>query len=383
MNSPSSPAPSTSDDADRPRAIGRWIAVAAASAAVLAGCALLVRHQTRRAERLFPAQGRFVTVDGVRLHFTVHGRDDRAQTVVMLHGNASLGEDFDISGLTAMAAERYRVIVFDRPGYGHSEPPHGHQWTAEEQADLLHAALRRLGVSHPIVLGHSWGTLVALAMGLRHPQDVGSVVLASGYYFPTLRLDVPLLAWPAVPWVGALMRYTISPLLGRLAWPLMVKHMFAPTAVTREFRQRFPVWMTLRPSQLYAEAAEMVAMGPTTIAMRHRYADLKVPAVLVAGASDRHVNTRWHSARLHERLDRSWLRIVEGCGHMIHHVATGQVMAAIDQAAAMVWDRSLRHHPPAGLKDDRASLPAGPGTASPGDVLSTPVKAGTAADPVP
>jgi pimeloyl-ACP methyl ester carboxylesterase len=376
MNSPDAPALSfsSSEPAEHRRA-GRWLTIAAASAAVLAGCAWVVRRQTRRAEREFPPRGRFVTVNGVRLHFTVHGRDDRPQTVVLLHGNASLGEDFDISGLTAMAAERYRVIVFDRPGYGHSEPPHGHQWTAEEQADLLHAALRRLGVSDPIVLGHSWGTLVALAMGLRHPQDVGSLVLASGYYFPTLRLDVPLLAGPALPGVGTLMRHTLSPLLGRLLWPLLTKRMFAPAPVTREFRQRFPVWMALRPSQLYAEAAEMAAMGPTTIAMRHRYADLKVPAVLVAGASDWHVNTRWHSARLHERLDRSWLRVVEGCGHMIHHVAPGQVMAAIDQAAGMVWDRSLKHRPPAGLKDDRVSLASTP--------VPTAVETRLATGPVP
>lgn len=338
------------------RRAGRWIAIAAATAAVLAGCAVVVRRQTQRAERDFPPKGRFVTVDGVRLHFTVHGRDDRAQTLVLLHGNASLGEDFQISGLTELAAERYRVIVFDRPGYGYSEPPHGHQWTAGEQADLLHAALRRLGVSNPIVLGHSWGALVALAMGLRHPHDVGSLVLASGYYFPTLRLDVPLMSGPAVPGIGALMRHTLSPLLGRLLFPLMVKRMFSPAPVTEAFQRRFPVWMTLRPSQLHAAAAETAAMAPTTLRMRSRYAGLEVPTVLVAGASDRHLNTRFHSARLHQRLDRSWLRLVEGCGHMIQHVAPGQVMAAIDQAAGMVWDRSMLRRPTSGLKDDRAAL---------------------------
>ena len=75
------------------------------------------------------------------------------------------------------------------------------------QADLIHAALPRLGVHDPVVLGHSWGALVALSMGLRHPQDIGSLVLASGYYFPTLRLDTPLLAGPALPGIGALWRF--------------------------------------------------------------------------------------------------------------------------------------------------------------------------------
>jgi len=42
---------------------------------------------------------------------------------------------------------------------------------------------------------------------------VQGLVLASGYYFPTWRTDVWLLSAPAVPVVGDLMRYTISPLL--------------------------------------------------------------------------------------------------------------------------------------------------------------------------
>lgn len=48
-----------------------------------------------------------------------------------------------------------------------------------------------------IVVGHPWGNLVELA--LRHPTLVGGLVLVGGYYFPTLRLDVPFLAVPAIP----------------------------------------------------------------------------------------------------------------------------------------------------------------------------------------
>src|SRR5207237_1588095 len=167
-------------------------------------------------------------VDGVRLHFTVHGRDDAPQTIVLLHGNRSLAEELDISGLSRQAAERYRVVVFDRPGYGHSDRPDGRRWGPDEQADLIHKALVRLGVADPIVFGHSWGALVALAMGLRHPQDVGSLVLASGYYFTTERLDAALLGAQSLPVVGTLLRHTVSPLLARLLWPARVQRMFAP-----------------------------------------------------------------------------------------------------------------------------------------------------------
>ncbi len=336
----------------RAHADTRWLAAAAGTACLLAACAVVVKRQTAKAERDFPPKGRFVTVDGVRLHFTVHGRDDAPQTVVLLHGNRSLADEFDISGLTRQAADRYRVVIFDRPGYGYSERPDGRRWGPEEQADLIHAALTRLGVAGPVVFGHSWGALVALAMGLRCPQDVGSLVLASGYYFPRL------LGAPALPGIGALLRHTISPLLNRLLWPVMVRRMFAPARSTPAFRERFPVWMSLRPKQLQASASESAMMIPAAASLRRRYEQLEVPAVLVAGAKDRQLSTRWHSGRLHDRLDRSWLRVIEGSGHMVHHVATGQVMAAIDQAAAIVWDRSLLLRPSAGLKAGDNRMPA-------------------------
>ena len=58
-------------------------------------------------------------------------------------------------------------------------------------------ALRELDVNNPVVLAHSWGTLVASALALEHPETPRSLVLESGMYFPSMRLDAPLLAPPA------------------------------------------------------------------------------------------------------------------------------------------------------------------------------------------
>src|SRR5262249_15853593 len=79
-----------------------------------------------------------------------------------------------------------------------------------------------------------------LGMGLSDGQGGGSLVLVSGYYFPTLRLDVPLLAGPALPGLGKLYAHTIAPLLARLVWPLRVRRMFAPSPTPAAFRERYP-----------------------------------------------------------------------------------------------------------------------------------------------
>src|SRR5690606_13428524 len=153
--------------------------LAAGGAAVAAA---FVVYRARRAERENPPKGRFVEVGGVRLHYLERGQ---GQPLVLLHGNGSLIPEFEISGLIDRAARHYRVIAFDRPGFGYSERPRGRRWTPEAQAELLRQALVQLGIGQPIVLGHSWGCLVALALALLQPTAVRALVLLGGYYFPT------------------------------------------------------------------------------------------------------------------------------------------------------------------------------------------------------
>ena len=139
-----------------------------------------------------------------------------------------------------MIAKRHRVIAFDRPGFGYSERPHGSAWSAGTQAEVIRDVFAVLGVNRPIVLGHSWGAAVALALGLNHPDAVRGLVLLSGYYYPTLRADVLFSSPTAIPILGDLLRYSVSPFIGRAMLPLLLKGMFAPLPVPARFTKSFP-----------------------------------------------------------------------------------------------------------------------------------------------
>jgi pimeloyl-ACP methyl ester carboxylesterase len=93
----------------------------------------------------------------VRLHYVERGT---GRPLVLFHGNGSMIQDFESSGLIDLAAKSYRVIVFDRPGFGHSSRPRNVVWTPEAQADLFANALERLNVRRAIALGQSWGASV-------------------------------------------------------------------------------------------------------------------------------------------------------------------------------------------------------------------------------
>jgi pimeloyl-ACP methyl ester carboxylesterase len=310
-----------------------WQIGAAAAGLGLAASFFYVRAKTRQAEAENPPQGRFVTADGVRLHYIERGE---GPTLVLLHGNGVFAEDFDHSGLLDRAAQHYRVIAFDRPGFGYSERPRSKVWTPQAQARLLRHALQELGVDSAIVLGHSWGTLVALSMALDAPDFVRGLVLLSGYYYPSLRADV-LSSGPAVPIVGDLMRYTISPIVGRMLWRPIAKRAFAPMDVDVRFRA-LPVWMMLRPSQLRASAAEAALMIPSAMALAKRYQELKVPAVIMSGTQDLIADFSHNSERLSERMPDGELQLQPGVGHMTHYAHPEQVVAAVDSIAARVGE---------------------------------------------
>src|SRR6202795_4716908 len=182
-----------------PRSIARahpYVVAAAATVGALAISALVNRHLAKNAENNNPPAGQFLEVNGVRLHYVERGS---GTPLVLLHGNGSMIQDFESSGLIDLTARDYRVIVFDRPGFGHSDRPRNIVWTPDAQAELIKHALARLGVSNAIVLGHSWGASLAVALALKYPDLIRGLVLASGYYYPTARPDVIAIGAPALP----------------------------------------------------------------------------------------------------------------------------------------------------------------------------------------
>jgi len=302
----------------------------AAGVVVAAGAAaLLNRWLAQKAERRNPPVGRFVSVYGVRLHYVERGS---GPPLVLLHGNGSMIEDFQSSGLIDLATKKYRVIAIDRPGFGHSDRPRSIVWTPEAQAYLIASALKKIGVPRAIILGHSWGTLVALALAVKHPQVVQALVLASGYYYPTARPDVVILSSPSIPLIGDLLCHTLSPLLSRLMWPLLLRKLFGPSPVPEKFAG-FPKEMALRPSQIRASAADSALMIPSASTLQKHYRLLEMPVAIVAGAEDRLVESE-QPAHLHRDIPQSTLRCVPRTGHMVHQTATGEIMTAIDAVAA-------------------------------------------------
>jgi pimeloyl-ACP methyl ester carboxylesterase len=268
----------------------------------------------------------FITINGVRLRYLDRGS---GTPVVLLHGNGSMIEDFVSSGVMEHAGPGRRFIAFDRPGFGHSDRPRGPAWGPSQQATLLLQALSALEVERPVVVGHSWGTLVALAMALKAQHDVAGLVLMSGYYYP-----VPPPATMMLPAALPFGSEALSHAFRRVMAPQTLRRVFAPNAVPDRFKQAYPFSLAMRSSQMRAVDEEAGMLLNATRAMRRLYPELAVPASLLAGSDDRIVCTDEHSARLHGELALSTFHRVPDCGHMVHHAAPRVVAEAIAEVAS-------------------------------------------------
>ena len=308
--------------------------------ATLGGCGMIFDGRAGRneaeAERRYPPIGQFVEVGDRKVHVYVTGS---GPDLVILHGAGGNLRDYTFDFVDRVR-DRYRVIVFDRPGHGwtdQTDPAYEAVFTRkaegpEEQAAFLAAAAERLGVRDPVVMGQSFGGAVALAWALNH--DPAAVVIVSGVSHP----------WPGglgpsyVIGGSAIGGATVVPLFAAFppngAVDGILERIFAPQAVPEGYADYFGVPLSLRRSTLRANTRQVNTLRPHVVRMAERYPVLSLPVEIVHGTADRIVPIDVHSEPLSARVPGANLERLEGVGHMPHHADPEAVVAAIDRAAA-------------------------------------------------
>ena len=98
----------------------------------------------------------------------------KGSALVLLHG--FLENQFMWSDLTAVFSQKYRVITLDLLGHGNSGCL-GYVHSMEDQADLVHELLSQLRIRKALVIGHSMGGYVALALAEAYPEFIKGMVL--------------------------------------------------------------------------------------------------------------------------------------------------------------------------------------------------------------
>ncbi|KAF2332649.1 alpha/beta fold hydrolase [Flavobacterium nitrogenifigens] len=120
-------------------------------------------------------------VKGQNLYVKTYG-NEKNKPIIFIHGGPS-GNATLFEGTTAqkLADQGFYVIAYDRRGEGRSADPNA-KFTFEEAFQDLNSLYKKYNLKKAIILGHSFGGLVATLYTNKYPQNVSALVLAGALF---------------------------------------------------------------------------------------------------------------------------------------------------------------------------------------------------------
>lgn len=297
---------------------------------VVAGLVLATWWIAAKAERLVPANGKFIEIDGNRIHYVETGE---GRPIVFLHGLGAQLHHFRHT-LFDRFGPGYRLIALDRPGSGHSLRASGATGRLPEQAQLVRRFIEALGLERPLVVGHSLGGAIVLTLAVEHPETIsGIALLAPLTHLETrVRQKFDLLYVPSrlLRWI---MAYTVAiPVSLKYAEPTM-KFIFAPQPVAGDYMIAGGGWLGLRPAHYHATSTDVVAVEQDLGRIEQRYGEIAMPAGILFGTADRVIGIAVHGEPMRDRIKGLDFEAVDGLGHMPQFVEPERVIAFIKRIA--------------------------------------------------
>lgn len=314
--------------------IALGIVIAAVTIALLTFAIAVIR--TRRiaaeAERMVPPSGKFIDIDGNRIHYVEKGA---GRPILFIHGLGAQLHQFRSTLFDKI--EGYRLIAIDRPGSGYSERVAGATGGLSEQALVVRHFIEALSLERPLVVGHSLGGAVALTLAVEHPQCLSGLALLSPYTHHTGAI---------APEFAAL--YIPSPLKRRLiaetvAVPATQKHaqetlafVFGPQSAPANYMTEGGGWLGLRSSHFYATSTDIVAIGNDYPRVQQKFGEIELPVGILFGTADRVLDYQKHGVEMIGRIPDLDLELAEGVGHMPQFSSTAQTAAFVKRLAERV-----------------------------------------------
>ncbi|WP_213304881.1 alpha/beta fold hydrolase [Paraburkholderia sacchari] len=278
-----------------------------------------MRRATRRIEQAVPMDGRLVDIDGERIHYAEYGHGDGGgPPLVFVHGLCGQMRNFAYLPLEALARE-HRVILIDRPGSGYSTRGAQTPANIRAQARTVARLIAALGLEAPVLVGHSLGGAIALAVALDHPESVARLALIAP--LTHVQTEVPK-AFRALAVRSARVRRfmarTLATPFGLATSSATLKAVFAPEAVPADFRTRGGALLSVRPKGFYNASLDLAAIEDSDDLeqMEQRYADLMIPVDVLFGRDDIVLDWMRHGDALRRRSSHVTLEVVDG-GHML------------------------------------------------------------------
>ncbi|RJF89290.1 alpha/beta hydrolase [Oleomonas cavernae] len=298
---------------------------------------------SRHVKKTMPPPGKFIEIDGHAIHYTDEGQ---GPTLLLIHGLG--GQTGNFAYLTDYLKAGYRVVALDRPGNGYSTKPAGAPSGIVEQARIIARFIAALDLDQPVIVGHSLGGAVALAIALNHSKLIAGAALLAPL---TQHETEPPEAFKGLiirsPWLRRLVAWTLAIPSSILNGKRIGSMVFAPDAIPADFVGKTRGLLSLRPSAFYATSSDLVAAPDDLPGLVARYGTLSVPVGILYGSNDRILDALVHGKATAAIIPGAVFEMVAGAGHMIPVTAPERSAGFIKHLAevALSTDRVTRNAP--------------------------------------
>ncbi len=272
-----------------------------------------------------PFTRQFVKTDDGAIAYARVGTGDRL--VVLVHGVLTALDDM----LLALADHLpgCQIIALDRPGFGQSPRRTGLDAGVLRQARRLNQALEALRLGPAVLVGHSFGAPVSLAMAMAAPDRFHGVVSLAPLVLPEARLEQLLFGPRGAPVLGGWLSGWRHAGVDQKLMPLLWRAMFLPQAMPPRLEADFPFALAGGAGATRWVGEDSLAVGPDLIALLAGAPRLETPLHVLGGSADLVVNNLLHGQLLAALAPRGRFTLLPGLGHMIHHVAPQTVAEAV------------------------------------------------------
>ncbi|MBJ6123735.1 alpha/beta hydrolase [Sphingomonas sp. BT553] len=309
---------------------------ALAGAGIIGGLIAFSSLSARSAEHRVPPEGRFLDVDGARLHYIDIGS---GPVIVMIHGLTGQLRNFTYA-LTERLVSDYRVIVVDRPGSGYSTYNRVGGRGLDAQAAIIGHLIKALKLDQPLLVGHSLGGAIALTLATKRPELLGGLALVAPLTQPMD--DAPDIFLPLVnpsPVRRAIIARTLAVPLGKVKRKRTLETVFGPDPVPADFGERGGGFLASRPSAIYAASTEISNVGDLA-EIAPLYRDIALPVGILFGRGDRILDPELHGAKTAATIPGARYEAIDG-GHMIPLTAPDATASWLRRQAGRVPGNSM------------------------------------------
>lgn len=259
------------------------------------------------------------SVDGVKLAYEEYGS---GPPIVFVHGFGASSYSWR---QIAASLSGYRSISINLMGFGHSEKPKDESYTIDRQAALLRQFILQKGLESPVLVGHSYGGGVCLAM-MRQLHDVSRLILVDSMCYPQ-----------RFPFFITALR---SPVLRRVAFELVPPRI----SVTSLLKQVYYRADRIKPETVDEYVGCVESEGARNALIRTAesiippdvdqligsYRQISVPTLIIWGEHDRIVPISL-GERLSKDIPSAEFKVIPDCGHAPQEELPEETLAVVSR----------------------------------------------------